>query len=168
MTAEQTLILGIGNTIQKDEGVGVLAVRALESLLSDCPYLSFIDGGTIGFALSPQVEAAKRLVVLDASKFRAQPGTVKVWHNEGIDELFRIRKGSVHELGLLDLLDMARLAGSLPQDRALVAVEPHTIEMGEGLTPAVEAAMPQILREVCQLLDQWHGEGHLTKLDAAA
>nr|CRH04971.1 putative Hydrogenase maturation protease HupD/HybD [Candidatus Magnetococcus massalia] len=155
-----TLIMGIGNIIQKDEGIGVVAVRQLQQHLGHLEHLHFVDGGTIGFALAPLVEQCRQLIVIDATRFKATPGTVGVWHNEEIDARFRSQRGSVHELGLLDMLDMVRLSGQIPEQRVLIGVEPQLIEMGEGLTEPLQAALPEIMDKTVAYIDQWHAEDH--------
>ena len=86
--------------------------------------------------------SADALLVLDAAQLDAAPGTVRVLEGATLDEFLRAPRCSVHELGLRDLLDAARLTDSLPARRALVGVQPRRVGIGDALSPAVAAAIP--------------------------
>ncbi len=151
----QTLILGLGNVLLADEAVGPLAVRRLESRTpADAP-LIFMDGGTLSFSLAVPIGDCPRLIVIDAAAMGDAPGTVRVFDGEDMDRQLARHATSVHEVSLADLLDMARLTDTLPVRRALIGIEPAVVDWGDGLTPAVEAALPEVLSQVGALLTRW-------------
>ncbi len=162
MTATtQVLILGIGNVLLKDEGIGVHAVRRLK--VGPLPAgTACLDGGTLSFTLAGEVGGAEGLIAIDAAELKAPPGTVKVFEGEAMDRFLGQRRGSsVHEVNLDDLLAMARLTGDLPRRRALVAVQPGEVDWGEALSPEVEKALARVVEEVEALLEAWYGiRGH--------
>jgi len=84
---------------------------------------------------------------------------LRVYEGAQLDEFLKTARTSVHELGLRDLLDAARLTGSLPARRALVGVQPARLGWGTELSPAVEAALPAATAAARQLLEQWLGAG---------
>jgi hydrogenase maturation protease len=153
----RTLVLGIGNTLLGDEGVGVHAMHALETLLAGATDVDFVDGGTLSFSLSRAIEDAAQLLVIDAAQLDAEPGTSAIFSGERMDAFIGgSRKLSVHEVSLLDLMAIARLTGRLPQQRALIGVQPGTIGWSETPTAAVAAAIPQVCREAMQIIETWH------------
>jgi len=153
------LVLGIGNSLLCDEGVGVHLVRRLEADAPDAGAgLRFVDGGTLSFTLAGDIESADRLIVIDAAQLDAAPGTVRVFVDTEMDHFVGTGKRSVHEVGLIDLLDIARLTDSLPRQRALVAIQPENLTWGCELSPSVADAVPLAVREVRRLIRNWHPE----------
>lgn len=159
MNPQTTLILGVGNTVLSDEGIGVYVLHRLEELqVTGDPLLApveFMDGGTLSFELVAPITAATRLIVIDACQLHQPPGTVQTFTGLEMDEKLRRRGNSVHEVGLSDLLDMARLLDELPPQRALIGIQPHSLELGEAPTPSVAAAIPAVCQVVLALLEIW-------------
>jgi hydrogenase maturation protease len=154
----RTVILGIGNTLFGDEGIGVHLLQAL----ADCrapAEADYLDGGTLSFSLLGSIAAADALLVVDAARFGAAPGAVQLFEGEDMDRfLGSQRKASVHEVGLLELMAMARLAGNLPARRALLAVQPQTVDWSESPSAVVAAAIPHACGVALDLLGRWqHG-----------
>ena len=152
-----TLVLGVGNTILTDEGVGPWVVERLRALNPDAPGITWMDGGTLSFSIAASVEDAEYLIVVDATELKAEPGTVKVFVDEDMDRMLGGHGRSIHEVGLMDLLNIARLTERLPQHRALVGIQPGVVDWGTEPTPAVGAAMPAAARAVADLIRQWTG-----------
>lgn len=152
-----TLVLGIGNILLKDEGAGVKVVERLAALNPDVPDIVWMDGGTLSFTLAPDVEAARHLIVVDVTQLKSPPGTVQVFEDDEVDRMLASHGRSVHEVGIMDLMDMARLTERLPERRALVGIQPEAIEWGEDSTPAVAAAIPVAQRAIADLMERWTG-----------
>ncbi|HUW29573.1 MAG TPA: HyaD/HybD family hydrogenase maturation endopeptidase [Sulfuriferula sp.] len=151
-----TLVLGIGNTLLCDEGVGVHAVRALAQDHPDLAGVEFMDGGTLSFSLAGDVEDATQLIVIDAAELDSAPGTVRAFVGEDMDRFLGVnRKRSVHEVGLLDLMAVAHLAGHLPQRRALIGIQPDIVDWGDAPTAAVAEAIPQACSLTLDLIAAW-------------
>ena len=152
---QKTLILGLGNTLMADEAVGPTVVRRLASETDPAAPLQFLDGGTLSFTLTMPIEECARLIVVDAAALGAAPGTVRVFEGEAMDRQVSLPAKSVHEVSLADLMDMVRLTTGLPARRALIGIEPAVIDWGDGLTPAVAAAVPAAMAAVRALLARW-------------
>lgn len=152
------LILGIGNTLLQDEGAGIHVLDALRRQRPETEGINYVDGGTLSFTLAGMVEDSESLIVIDATQLKSAPGTVACLIGDEMDRFLGNGKRSVHEVGLLDLLDMARLAGRLPPRRALVAIQPETIDWGEQPTAAVSQAIPGAVDTIIKLMKQWSGE----------
>ena len=151
----KTLVLAIGNKLLSDEGAGLHVLDALHSKHPETENVTYLDGGTLSFTLAGAVEDADNLIVIDATQLKDKPGTVACMVNEHMDHFLGTCKRSVHEIGLLDLLDISRLTESLPEKRALIGIQPEKIEWGDTLTEQVELAVPEAMQQVVDLLDQW-------------
>lgn len=153
----KTVILGVGNTLLSDEGVGihVLDALALRGLLRDG--VDLIDGGTLSFTLAVPIEEADALIVVDATQLKSPPGTLKVFMGEDMDRfLMGQKKSSVHEVGLTDLMTIAKLTERWPEKRALVAIQPEKLDWGDAPTADVQLAIPEACRRIEALLGEWH------------
>ncbi len=151
---ESILILGIGNTLLRDEAVGVRVIERLQGRLPQSEQLQILDGGTLGFDLAVPIEQADVLVVVDAANLGAHPGIMRVFENEEMDDYFGRCASSVHELGVREVLDMVRLTNRLPQRRLLLGIQPEVVEWGEELSPKVAASVEPAAQLVKALLTQ--------------
>lgn len=150
------LVLGIGNTLLSDEGVGVVAMQALRERLGNDPAIEFLDGGTLSFTLAVPIAECDALIVLDAAMVGDIAGSVACFEGEAMDRfLGENRKSSVHEVGLLDLMVIARLGEHWPQRRALIGIRPSKVDWGEELTPAVAAGVPTLCDKAEGLIQRW-------------
>jgi len=156
-----TLILGIGNTLLQDEGVGVYVMEYLRSRHGQRAGLRFLDGGTLSFTLAGDIAQADALIVSDAARLGAPPGTVRTFQGREMDRYLRGARNSVHEVGLADLFDMARLSDSLPPQRALVGIEPAALDWGDRPSAVVAAAIPRAAANVLEILRDW-GRGNIS------
>jgi len=164
MSDKETLILGIGNTLLTDEGAGIHALNHLQEKCPDIPNLTFIDGGTLSFTLAVWIEDCPNLIVFDATQLKQTPGTVKVFVGTDMDEFLGMNKRSAHEVGLLDLLDIARLTEKLPANRALIGIQPEKMDWGMEPSPAVKKALDNASIEAIHLINKWQkvntGQGY--------
>lgn len=153
-----TLVLGVGNTILTDEGVGPWVVDRLSELNPDAPGITWLDGGTLSFSIAASVEDAEHLIVVDATNLKADPGAVQVFVDAEMDRMLSQHGRSVHEVGLMDLMNMARFAGLVPRRRALVGIQPEIVDWGTEPSPRVAAAVPAAARAVAALIKDWTGQ----------
>ena len=138
-----TTVLGLGNLILADEGIGV---RALQRLVEDPRVPSdveLVDGGTLGLELLSLAAGSERLIVLDAVDHGAAPGTLVRLTGDELGGL--PGGGTVHQLGLVDLLSALRLMGQEPADIVLLGIQPGRIGLGTELTEDVRDALDQLV-----------------------
>jgi hydrogenase maturation protease len=152
---KNSVVLAIGNTLLSDEGAGIHVLNYLIPQTLKWSGVRFIDGGTLSFTLAVEIEDADNLIVLDAAKMGAEPGTVRCFADADFDNFIGQPRLSSHEVGLADLVDIARLTESLPSKRALVGIEPQTMDWGEQPSPAVCSAIPDAAQVVVDLLQTW-------------
>jgi hydrogenase maturation protease len=147
------VVLGVGNLIMSDEGVGVRVVQQLEH----DPYLPAgtvcIDGGTSTHELLADLEDLDLLVIVDAVSADAPPGTVVRLEGATIPSSFS-NELSPHQHGINDLLATLHLLGRAPQRVVLLGVVPECIALGMGLSPSVSAAVPDLCVQVAEELTQ--------------
>jgi hydrogenase maturation protease len=137
------LILGIGNLLLSDEGVGVHAVRALGKRKLP-PGLETLDGGTSGADLVDHLDGRAKVIVIDAASGDGSPGTI--YRCEAYDLIEQGGSLSLHEFGLADSLHMAERLGCAPQRVVVLGVQPATMEPGLELSPEVSAALPKVIQ----------------------
>ncbi len=136
----RVVVLGLGNLLARDDGIGVEVVRRLAERWSDRPEahaVRFVDGGTLGLGLLDLVTGLERLIVVDAADLKARPGTIRLIPD--VAGHGGSRPLSVHEIGLADLLVAARLTGTAPVC-TLIAIQPVEIGPGLGLSPRLQRA----------------------------
>lgn len=159
-----------------DEGAGIHALNLCQLYHPESPNLTFIDGGTLSFTLAAYIEDCDNLIVFDAAQLHAPAGTVRTMVGAEMDAFLGAAKRSPHEVGLLDLFDIARLTGCLPENRALIGIQPGSIGWGMAPTQPVAEALETAAREASALLVQWQqlpatsvgaGAGDAKRVDAA-
>jgi len=141
------LILGVGNILLMDEGVGIRAVEQLEKRYAFSDDVELLDGGTSGIELLRYICDREYLMIIDAIKSGHPPGTVLRVEGEDVPKKFMTRI-SPHQIGLSDLLAAALLTDELPDHMLLLGVEPGSMEMKLGLTREVAAAMDKLIDTV--------------------
>ena len=152
--AKSIAVVGIGNSLLTDDGAGIHTLERFAAGNKD-DSIDCIDGGTVGLALLDRLAGLDGLVALDAMKLGKEPGTVTVLQNEDMDSHLRRQKGSVHEVGLSDLMDALRLRGELPYHRALIGIEPADMNWGTKPTKRVAAAVPEAAARATLLVRAW-------------
>ncbi len=153
-----TLILGIGNTLLSDEGAGVHLVQQLGRRQPPLPGVTLLDGGTLSFTLADAIASHAFLIVADAARMGAAPGTISLFEGDELERHLASARGSVHEVGLQDLLDISRLSGHFPRRRALIGIEPESLDWGEQPSPAVAESLPEAATQVAALVERWRQE----------
>lgn len=148
------LILGIGNILMSDDGIGVRAVELLSERYRFPESVAVIDGGTLGLSLLPHVQDAQRLLILDAVDTGAPPGTLVKLTGAEIPMALE-NKLSPHQLGLKELLTLAPLVGSSPEEVVLIGVQPQSLQMSLDLTLVVQEQLQPLVEHVLQQLATW-------------
>lgn len=152
---KKLVVLGLGNTLQTDEGIGVHVVNHLKSH-SNIMDVEFVDGGTLGFNLAGPIESADQLIVVDTAELNSTPGSVRVFEGIEMDAFIAVaRKTSAHEVGLKDALSMALLEDRLPAHRALVGIQPKQFGWGDRPTEDVARAIPAACQKVFEISQNW-------------
>jgi len=136
------LVLGLGNTLLADDGVGVHVIRQLAADPRLPRGLHPLDGGTLGFRLLGALTGADAVLLIDAANLGEPPGSIRLLDRDALDR--HVSRGgprSAHEAGLADLLALGRLDGWAPAHLALLGIQPHRVDWGDQLSPPVARSL---------------------------
>ena len=138
------VVLGIGNTLMQDEGVGVHAIRALVSRYELDVNVKVVDGGTSGMELLPLLEGVDHLIVVDAVRMGKPQASVLRLEGDQVPAFFKTRL-SPHQVGISDLLATLAFLGSSPERIVLIGVQPVMLSLGMELSPEVNAQLEGVV-----------------------
>jgi hydrogenase maturation protease len=149
--AEHMLVLGLGNPLMGDDGLGL---RALARLRREWAVdgAELVDGGTWGMNLLALIEESHRVLLIDAIDVGAEPGTLVTLERDQLPRLFA-RKLSPHETDLREVLALAELRGTFPEQVAAVGIQPGTVDLSTELTAPVASALEALLDLVVARLE---------------
>jgi len=164
--AVKTLVLGLGNLVHSDDGLGVHAVQALQRDARVPSEVVLMDGGTQGLALLPHISSFERLIVVDAIDVGDAPGTLVRVEGEALKNL--PGKASVHQLGFADLMVALDLLGEAPEQIVLFGIQPLSTEWGTELTAPVRAALDRLPDVLLDQLLTWRQTPRAVTARAAA
>ena len=159
VNSRKVLVMGVGNTLLQDDGIGIHVTESLKASQEPCPDVDFIDGGTIGLSLLPEIEDADAVIIVDASEIGESPGTMRIFRNQEIDQQLSGKRRTVHEVALADLFAAAAIRGLSPAERVLIAIQPASTDWGLEPTPAVRASIPKACETITSLTTKWRHEG---------
>jgi hydrogenase maturation protease len=132
----KTTLIGLGNILMQDEGIGVHAVKALQERFEVPPELEIVDGGTAGLNLLPFLEGRDRVLFVDAVDFGREPGFMGELSNDAIPAL-------------------ARLLEILPQEICLIGIQPLAMEPGLELTALLQEKLERLIAHISAKLGEW-------------
>lgn len=147
----RVVVLGVGNTLMQDDGVGVWAARALAGDDRLPSNVRVVEGGIAGLRLLPDILAASCLIIVDAMNGKAPPGSI---YRLDADRLPDSRGPlmSAHDVGVVELLSVANFMGKRPPTK-IVGVQPLQMrEVGLDLTPPLQAALPRVVDAVIEMI----------------
>jgi len=148
------VVLGLGNLLRRDEGLGIRALERLRERYILPDTIQLVDGGTLGLDLLCYLEAAERLLVLDAALTQGPPGTLLRVVDGDVPAFFGMRT-SPHEIALPDLLAVAHLRGTSPDEVVVLGMQPEALELGWELSPIVAAGLDALADAAADELRRW-------------
>ncbi|MCA9970694.1 MAG: HyaD/HybD family hydrogenase maturation endopeptidase [Anaerolineales bacterium] len=152
--ANRKVVLGLGNTLQTDEGLGVHALALLAERLGPQTALELLDGGVLGLNLLPIVESASHLLILDAANANRPPGSLIELRRDEIP-LYAGVKMSQHQATFQEVLGLADVRDRLPPHLHLVGAQPADLTVGVGLSATVAAVLPEVVERATAVLRAW-------------
>jgi len=148
----QITVLGIGNELMSDEGIGVFAAKELQT--RDLPDgVEVMEGGTDGFGLINIITDTDFLIVIDSLKGGSEPGTIYKFNVKEAPSCPDVFKTSIHQVGILEVLNLSELIGKTPET-IVFGVEPKTISMGMEISPEIKKKIPRLLELVLAEVNQ--------------
>ncbi len=149
----RTLVLGLGNLVHSDDGVGVHAIQRLQQDSRVPSEVVLTDGGTQGLSLLPHISGFQRLLVIDAVDVGQTPGTLIRLEGKALEKL--PGKPSVHQLGFEDLMVALKLLGESPEEIVVIGVQPQSTDWSAELTPPVRESLDELVGVVIAQLESW-------------
>lgn len=148
------VLLGVGNILLTDEGLGVHVVNDLERNYTFTPAISIIDGGTMGMELLTYMRGMKKILLVDAINGGEVPGTVYEFPHKELEAYF-MEHISVHEVGMQDILRIRAIQEDPLEDAVVIGVEPLSLEVGFEPSEPVAKALPNVKERVLRTLESW-------------
>lgn len=161
LTVSGTVVIGLGSPLMADDGLGLAALEKLRQEWWCDDQVELVDGGTWGMSLLPYIEAAQRLILLDAINYGKDPGTLVRLDREELPR-FLATKISPHQIDLREVLAVAEIRGTLPAETVALGLQPSRVELSESLTPEVADHITDLVLAACRQLEVWgHEVRHL-------
>lgn len=152
-SSPKILVLGIGNTIMSDDGVGAKVVQELQREFHFPSGVDVVDGGTLGLDLLPLFEGRSHVIMVDAVETGKRPGSCVRLTGAELPAALEA-KLSPHQIGLKDLLGVAQLTGRALPELVLIGVQPKSIAVGSELTAEVNLQMETMKGAVLKELER--------------
>ncbi|MFN3395742.1 MAG: HyaD/HybD family hydrogenase maturation endopeptidase [Thermodesulfovibrionales bacterium] len=147
-------IVGVGNILLQDEGVGVHAIEKLRERFDFPEDVAIIDGGTMGLDLLPFIENTDKLLLVDAIDLKKKPGAIGIIEDKDIPAVIKT-KISPHQIGLNDLLSVMRLLEKEPESITVIGIQPGSIQTGTELSAQVRQNLDDLISVIIDKLRQW-------------
>ncbi|MBE0595594.1 MAG: HyaD/HybD family hydrogenase maturation endopeptidase [Gemmatimonadales bacterium] len=153
-TPAGTVVIGLGNPLMGDDGLGLVALQQLEQEWTFDPPVELLDGGTWGMNLLHEIERAERLLFIDAINAEAPPGASVVVERDALPKFFAL-KLSPHQIDLKEVLALAELRGTLPEQTVAYGLQPAVIELSTELSPVVRDGVGSLISRIIERLERW-------------
>lgn len=140
-----TVVIGLGNRLLSDEGIGLFLLEALARKAAEFPAVDFLELGTGGMAVLHALAGRKTALILDCARMGAMPGTMRRFTPDTVRSGDAPPHFSLHEGNVLDLIALARRVGECPERIIIFGIQPETIAPGETVSPILQARLPEYL-----------------------
>ena len=150
----EIVLLGVGNILLTDEGLGVHVVKDIKESFTFTPAITIIDGGTMGMELLTYMRGMKKILLVDAINGGEPAGTVYEFPHKELEQYFT-EHISVHEVGMQDILRIRAIQEEPLEDAVVIGVEPESLEIGFEPSEVVQQAFPEVKDRVLNVLRQW-------------
>jgi len=150
----RTGILGVGNLLTGDDGIGIHVIRELKNRYSLPEEVRLIDGGTMGLDLLPFLEDIDRLIIIDAVDLKKPPGTIEIINGDSLPAILS-SKLSVHQIGLSDLFFALKMKGLPLKEICLIGIQPKSMETGIELSEEIKTQFDTLISHIIDRLRVW-------------
>lgn len=154
MQKGRTLVLGVGNLLLSDDGLGIHTIQRLQEVVRLPEEVQVLDGGTCGLDLLYYLEGVSRLIIVDAIASGEEPGATTVITGDRVPSYISL-KMSPHEIGIPDMLMAAKLRDLYPGEVVVLGVQPEKLEAGVDLSPSVAAQVDVLVEMILDQLESW-------------
>jgi hydrogenase maturation protease len=137
----KTVVLGLGNPLMRDEGIGTVLIEKLSALADEFGGIDFIDAGTGGMSILYLIEGREKVIIIDCAYMNSSPGTIKKFRPDQVRSVKKLAHQSLHEVDILKVIELAKQLDNCPPDIIFFGIEPEKIEQGQGLTDTLTEKM---------------------------
>jgi len=131
---KNTVVLGLGNVLMSDEGVGVRVVEKLSAESEKYPHVDFIDAGTGGMSVLHRICGKEKVIIIDCAQMGTTAGTIKRFTPEQVESVKTLRHYSLHEADILRVIDLAKQIDSSAREAVVFGIEPESVSPGRELS----------------------------------
>lgn len=149
-TRKPVVVVGLGNTLMRDEAIGVRIVQALEAAGSQFPDAEFADYGTAGMRVLHGIAGRRKAVIVDCARMDAPPGTIRRFTPDQVTSIKRMPGFSLHEGDFLSVLKLSEQLGEAPDEVIIFGIEPAVVDSGEELSELLRSNFDSYLETVRQ------------------
>ena len=147
-----TIVLGLGNPLMSDEGIGVYLIDRLSDFSDSYPNVDFIDAGTGGLSLLHLFDGRKKAVIIDCANMEEEPGTIKKFTPEQVKSIKQLAHQSLHEQDLIKIIDMAKMLNQCPEEIVIFGIQPENVSLGQIFSIELEQKIDEYLNVICKEL----------------
>jgi hydrogenase maturation protease len=148
-TKNKTIVVGLGNPLMADEGIGVILVNKLSELSDKYPLVDFVDGGTGGMNLLHLFEGRKKVVIIDCTYMEQEPGQIKKFSPDEVKSVKQLAHQSLHEQDLLKIIEIGGQLGQCPEEIVIFGIQPKNIELGQTLSLELTQKIDDYINLIC-------------------
>ncbi|MBN2183115.1 MAG: hydrogenase maturation protease [Sedimentisphaerales bacterium] len=140
-----TVVLGLGNPLMADEGIGIHLVNCLSELSEKFPHVDFIDAGTGGLSLLHYFEGRQKAVIIDCAEMGAEPGAVRKFRPDQVESIKKLTHYSLHEQDLIKIIEMARKLNQCPPELIIFGVQPEMVSLEQQISSVLVERMDEYI-----------------------
>ena len=145
---KETIVLGLGNPLMGDEGIGIKLIEMLQSASGDFPEADFVDAGTGGMSLLHLISGRKKAVIIDCCIMGETPGTIKKFTPDQVKTVKQLTHLSLHEVDIIKVIDLARQLGECPEEIIFFGIEPETVTQQMELSDILTDRLGQYIETI--------------------
>jgi hydrogenase maturation protease len=149
---KDVVVIGLGNMLLSDEGVGVHLVRRLSKQQEKFPLVDFIDAGSAGMALLHLIANRKKAVIIDCAQMGAEPGTIRRFTTHEVQSVKKLSHYSLHELDILQVINLSKQLGECPNEVVFLGIQPELLLPGQNLSGTLSDKINAYIAEICKEL----------------
>ena len=149
---KETVVLGLGNLLMSDEGIGIHLIRKFSEHQDKFPSIEFIDAGTGGMNVLHLIANRKKAVIIDCVKMGKKPGTIKRFEPADVKTVKKMMHFSLHEADILRIIELSRQLGECPGQIVIFGIEPESLELGQKLSKTLSDRIDAYAIDICKEL----------------
>jgi hydrogenase maturation protease len=154
LAKKPVVVLGLGNPLMADEGVGVCLVERLMESAVKYPAVDFVDAGTGGLSILYQIEERRKAILIDCAFMDEPPGTIRRFTPEEVQSRKVLAHESLHEADLMQVIAMARQLGQAPSEIVFFGIQPEQVEPGVGLSRTLMERIDEYISAISRELGE--------------